>query len=256
MSTFSPVRRVRSFDDVTKQIRDAILSGEIGRGERLPSERVLCETFGVSRSSLREALRSLETLGIVEIRPGKGGGAYAATPPVETVGNALATLVSLQGASAQDLAEFRVSFEGENAWWAARRADGDDVATLEGLVKEARAALRMTHDGIAALGEVDARWHEALALATGNRLRVAISLGLHEAVLRQVPALEPAGERYARTIPSALAKITKAIVARDGDAARDAMRTHVEQWARLNPDVTIGPPSRPARSSSAPRAGR
>ena len=256
MGTFSPVRRVRSFDDVTKQIRDAILSGEIARGERLPSERALCETFDVSRSSLREALRSLETLGIVEIRPGKGGGVYAATPPVETVSSALATLVTLQGASAQEAAELRVSFEGENAWWAARRADGDDVATLERLVKEARAALRMPRDRIAALGEVDARWHEALARATRNRLRVAIALGLHEPVLRQIPALEPAAERYARTIPSALAKVTKAIAARDGDAARDAMRAHVEHWARLNPDVTIDPRSRPARTASARRAGR
>src|SRR5437870_3894500 len=110
-------RRVRSFDDVVEQLREAIYSGRIRPGQRLAGERQLCEQFGVGRPTLREALRSLEAVGIIDVRPGKGGGSYVATPPASTVGDALAALVNLRGASLEDLAEFRVDFEAENASW-------------------------------------------------------------------------------------------------------------------------------------------
>src|SRR4051795_3052218 len=234
---FSPARRLRTLDDVFLQIRDAILAGEIAEGSRLPNERELAERFEVGRPTVREALRSLEALGILEIRPGRSGGAYAARPSETTLASALSTLVSLQGATAQELAEFRLSFEADTAWWAARRADADDVTTLEALVTETRRLLRQIADDWTPLTEADARWHEALARATKNRLRIGFSLGLHEPRLRQVPALGKAHARYARTIPTALAKITKAVKTHDADAARAAMLDHVAQWARLNPDV-------------------
>ena len=70
-SSFAPARRLRTLDDVFLQIRDAILAGQIAEGARLPNERDLAERFEVGRPTVREALRSLETLGIVDIRPGR-----------------------------------------------------------------------------------------------------------------------------------------------------------------------------------------
>jgi DNA-binding FadR family transcriptional regulator len=236
---FSPARRLRMLDDVSAQIRDAILAGEVAEGERLPNERDLAERFQVGRPTIREALRSLEALGIVEIRAGRAGGAYVARPSEATLGSALATLVSLRGATPQELAEFRHGFEADTAWWAARRADDEDIAALQRLVAETRSALRQATGDYTAVTEADARWHEALARATKNRLRIGISLGLHEPRLKQVPALGKAHARYARTIPTALAKITRAVDARDADTARAAMVAHIEQWARFNPDVNL-----------------
>ena len=241
---FAPARRLRTLDDVYLQIREAILSGEIAQGARLPNERDLAERFEVGRPTVREALRSLEALGIVEIRPGRAGGAYAARPSEAMLGSALSTLLSLRGASAQELAEFRLSFEADTAWWAARRADAGDIAALEQLVAETRRQLRQVTGAWTPLTEADARWHEALARATRNRLRIGISLGLHEPRLRQAPALGRAHARYARTIPTALARITRAVKAHDADLARSAMLAHVEQWARLNPDVSEPAPAR------------
>src|SRR5881398_1045890 len=172
LSSFAPARRLRTLDDVFLQIRDAILAGEIAEGARLPNERDLAERFGVGRPTVREALRSLEALGIVEIRTGRSGGAYAARPSEATLGSALSTLVSLRGASAQELAEFRLSFEADTAWWAARRADGDDIAALDQLVAETQRLLEPGADDWTPLTEADARWHEALARATKNRLRI------------------------------------------------------------------------------------
>src|SRR3954452_17393479 len=145
-AAFAPARRVRMLDDVFLQIREAILSGGVPEGERLPNERTLAERFAVGRPTVREALRSLEALGIVQIRAGRAGGAFAARPSEATVGSALATLVSLRGASAQELAEFRLGFEAEAAWWAARRADAGDVAELERLVEETRGRLEQVAD--------------------------------------------------------------------------------------------------------------
>ena len=109
---FDKARRVRSFDDVVEQLREAIYSGRIRPGERLPGERQLSEEFGVGRPTLREALRSLEAVGIIEVRPGKSGGSYAVTPSESTVGDALAALVHLRGASLEDLTEFRRRLRG------------------------------------------------------------------------------------------------------------------------------------------------
>jgi GntR family transcriptional regulator, transcriptional repressor for pyruvate dehydrogenase complex len=238
---FTPARRVRALDDVFVQIRDAILAGEIPEGERLPNERDLAERFAVGRPTIREALRSLEALGMLDIRAGRAGGAYAARPSEATLGSALSTLVSLQGASAQELAEFRLGFEADTAWWAARRADGADVATLEELVAETERQLELVTDDWTPVTEADARWHEALARASKNRLRIGISLGLHEPFLRQAPGLHEAHARYARTIPAALEEITRAVAARNADEARSAMVDHIELWARLNPDVDLEP---------------
>jgi GntR family transcriptional repressor for pyruvate dehydrogenase complex len=230
---FVPVRRVRSFDDIVAQLREAILSGQIKQGERLPNERDLSQAFAVSRPTVREALRSLEATGVVEVRPGKSGGAFAVAPPLSSVGNAVATLLNLQGASLRDLAEFRVAFEPENAWWAAHRADDDDIAHLTALVEEAKAGLA-SGDGWQPIGEADARWHEALALATKNNLRIGISQGIHDAVMRQVRALRPTAKEYGAHIPRDLARITKAVAAHDPEKARDIMRTHVERFNKLN----------------------
>src|SRR4051812_46779495 len=237
---FAPARRVRMLDDVFLQIREAILSGGVPQGERLPNERDLAERFEVGRPTVREALRSLEALGIVEIRPGRTGGAFAARPSEATLGSALSTLVSLQGASAQELAEFRLSFEADNAWWAARRAGDDDIAELQQLVAETYEQLDRIAGDWTPLTDADARWHEALARATKNRLRIGISLGLHEPFLRQVPVLDEAHEKYARTIPDGIAEITRAIERKDAEAARSATLEHIELWAQLNPDVDLG----------------
>jgi DNA-binding FadR family transcriptional regulator len=229
---FDKLRRLSSFDDVVEQLREAIYTGRIRPGQRLPGELQLCEEFGVGRPTLREALRSLEAVGLIEVRPGKGGGSYAATPPASTVGDALAALVNLRGASLEDLAEFRVDFESENASWAARRADAVDLAGLRHVVIEARVAASDV-ETLASVVALDVRWHETLARATKNRLRISIALGIHEAVLqRHRAATQPHIYEYVPSIPEEIDAITRAVVAGDPDEARRLMRFHIEEWNR------------------------
>lgn len=238
-----PVRPVRSVDDVTAQLQQAIVSGRLKPGDRLPTERELTEIFGVGRPTLREALRFLEAHGIIEIRRGKSGGSFVVEPSEKTLANTLSTLLALSTAAPADLAEFRLSFEPENAWWAAQRATVEEIALLQGLAERATAAAAR-QDLWHHVGEIDAHWHEALARATKNSLRIGIALGTHEtlmrnheAVMRSVLASGPDVATHVAQIASDMATISSAIGRRDGDAVRTAMRRHIEDGNRFNDEL-------------------
>jgi GntR family transcriptional repressor for pyruvate dehydrogenase complex len=231
---FTPARRTRSFEDVVAQIRNAIIEGKLEAGQRLPNERTLCGMFGISRSTLREGLRALEALGVVEVRTGAAGGVFVAEPGGDQVGLALEALIHFSDATARDLAEFRDSFESETAFMAAQRATAEDVATLEAIVKEFRRLAGQ--DGVPwpTLAELDARFHDGVARASHNQVRVAIMLGIHRALFRASASLEPLMDtRARRTIARELGAITSAVAAHDPRLARTRMRRHVSKFANL-----------------------
>ena len=231
---FTPAKRTRSFEDVVAQIRDAIIEGKLAAGERLPDERALSGVFGISRGTLREGLRALEALGVVEVRPGAAGGVFVAEPGGDQVGLALEALIHFSAATARDLAEFRDDFESATAGLAAERATPEDVATLEAIVHEFS---RQAGDGDVpwpTLAEVDARFHDGVARASQNRVRMAIMLGIHRALFRASNALDPLMDVAMRqAIARELAGITRAIAAHDARLARARMRRHVKKFAKL-----------------------
>src|SRR3954471_2255057 len=232
--SFVPAQRVRSFDHIVGQIRDAISSGGIQPGERLPSERDLGVAFGVSRTTLREALRALEAQGVLEIRTGSRGGAFVAEPSSELVAGALGSLLRFRSATARELAEFRVPFEAENAAWAARRAEPHTLAELEHIVGDvaSRAA-----DAGAAWPEVaglEVRFHDAVARATGNSVRAAIMSAILDALERAFIAVPvPAGPPLRAALGPELSTTLHAIHAGDDEAAAAAMWAHVARWSEL-----------------------
>ena len=127
--TFVKARRVRSFDDVVDQVRAAIIDGSILAGERLPSERELAEQFGVSRATLREALRALEAVGLIEIRVGAHGGAFATDGAVERSVESLRRVVDVEvAARPQQAQRFRASLHADNALWC--EGSPEDLATV------------------------------------------------------------------------------------------------------------------------------
>ena len=231
---FTPAQRTRSFEDVIEQIRNAVIEGKIKKGDRLPNERELCRIFGVSRSTLREGIRALEALGVVEVRPGAAGGTFATEPRGDQVGAALESLIRFSGATARDLWEFRVSFEGETAFWAAGRATAEDVAGLEEIVGEWK--VLSADDGTLwpVLAEVDVRFHDAIAQASHNQVRLAIMLGLSRAIFRASAALEPyIDQQTRRSIGNELAAITEAVRRHDQKLARSRMRRHVKKFSEF-----------------------
>jgi GntR family transcriptional repressor for pyruvate dehydrogenase complex len=232
--TFVPAQRVRSFDHIVGQIREAIASGEIAPGERLPSERDLGVAFGVSRTTLREALRALEAQGVIEIRTGSRGGAFVAEPSSEIVAAALGALLRFRSATARELAEFRVPFEAENAAWAARRADPAGLAELEHIVGDVAARADDNSAPWAEVAALEVRFHEAVARATGNSVRSAIMSAILDALERAFIAVPvPPGSPLRGDLGPELRAIVDAIHAGDDEAAGAAMRAHVARWSEL-----------------------
>jgi GntR family transcriptional repressor for pyruvate dehydrogenase complex len=136
---FVPAQRVRSFDHIVGQIRDAISSGGIQPGERLPSERDLGVAFGVSRTTLREALRALEAQGVIEIRTGSRGGAFVAEPSSDLVAARSATCCASARRPRASWPSSASPSRPENAGWAARRAEPAALAELEHIVGDVAA---------------------------------------------------------------------------------------------------------------------
>ncbi len=231
---FTAIRRTRSFDEVVMQVQDAVMTRRFEPGERLPSERALSETFEVSRPTLREALRALEVLGVLEIRAGKGGGIFVAEPTGEGVGSALAALIHLRGATPTELNEFRESFEGETAAWAARRADPEDVERLAEIARDVSALAQLADTRWAEIVPLDVAFHEAVAQASKNRVRVAVMLGLLRAIERvELTITDLADVQLHKLVGKHLTAIAQAIGDHDAEGARLAMKTHVDRFGDL-----------------------
>jgi DNA-binding FadR family transcriptional regulator len=235
---FTEVKRPRSSDDIVSQVQEAIISRRLKSGDRLPSERDLCGVFGVSRPTLREGLRTLEVLGVIEIRPGASGGIFVSEPQGDHLGAALGALLRFRHATVGDLAEFRVSFESETARWAARRADHEDVSRLTELAARFTELAKEEDLPWRVLVEIDLAFHEALAEASKNAVRVGIMLGIHRALHDASSSLaEYASPTVRRRIGTELRQIASAIAAHDATRAVRLTRAHVKKFSELERKV-------------------
>lgn len=231
-AVLTPVQRVRSFDDAVTQIRDAILKGTIAPGDRLPSERELCDLLGVSRTTVREAMRSLETAGLVDIRLGARGGAFAKAPDPATLGTALSTLLLFRQASMDEINEFRVVFEPSNARFAASRADDHDLAALSSLGVRAKAQ-STKGDSWPEIRKLDLEMHQLVTGAAHNQVCTAIMSGIHETLKRNLTELAPMTS-YTASVRKDIIQMVALIEARDAEGAETHMRRHLERWRKIN----------------------
>src|SRR5262245_17971997 len=138
---FSPVSLGRVSQVIVDQVRLLIHDGRLTPGDRLPSERDLCEKFGVSRVTVREALRVLEANGLVEIRVGARGGAFVRSPSKERVGEGILDYLTMSSVTSGDVAELHMVLELGIIPLVCERATEDDVDDLLALCHRARGAL-------------------------------------------------------------------------------------------------------------------
>jgi len=222
-ATFSPVRPTRASADVIAQIRQAIFSGRYRPGDRLSTERELARQFGVSRVTVRDALRALEASGLIEVRVGGQGGPYVAQPDVLRLSESLENHLRLSGISFRELAEARQALETTAARLAAERATADDLARL------AAALRKPTEPSQSAGASLD--FHAALVAAAHNRALLSM-FSATRALLRQA-----LGELHARQPDMAAAghhahqALHDAIAARDPETAVRVMRAHLHEFA-------------------------
>lgn len=215
----------RPRQQVEEQIRGAILNGVLKTGQKLPTEVTLAQDFGVSRSTVREALRALVVDGLIEKVPGAGGGSFVRLLDHHAFGDELGQdiekLLRAGVIDAAEPAELRRLVEEAAARLAAARRGADDLEELTELVAR-RAALRPDE---AQTAELDERFHELIGKAAGNRLAAALLRGLHQ-VTEPVGQLSQDAARRSG-VAERQSAIVRAISDGDPDAAATAMSDHL-----------------------------
>jgi len=158
-----PVRSTRIYEEIVRQVKLLIADGKLKSGDRLPPERELAEKFVVSRTSVREALRALESRGLVEIRAGEG--AFIRDISLEALIEPLALVILPHREAVGELFEARRLLEPAIAALAARRATSDEIAEMERILDEQAREVGQGRTGLAQ----DASFHAALANSAHNR---------------------------------------------------------------------------------------
>jgi GntR family transcriptional repressor for pyruvate dehydrogenase complex len=221
---YSPIKSQRLYEQVVSRIELLITSGELERGDQLPNERNLAEQFGVSRTVVREALKTLVNKGLVEVRTGQGS--FVVDGTSNALKQSLHMIMSFGGM--QDptaaLVEIREILEPEIAYRAALRAEPEHIASLE----KAVATMDEVMNSNDAFIQADNAFHLTLAVATQNafipRLLDSIVDVLHE-LRGQIFEVEGGPERGQHHHK----RILQAIVDHAPEAAREAMRAHLAQ---------------------------
>jgi DNA-binding FadR family transcriptional regulator len=225
---FAPVAVARASSSIADQIRQAIVGGRLPEGERLPPERELAEQFGVSRVTVRDALRALEAMGLIEVRVGARGGAFVTAPTGSIVGQTMGDMMAMSAVSPQDIVEARLVVELGTVTLACARATDEDLAQLH---------------------ELDERAHEALARGTYTRelswdFHSLVAAAAHNGAVdgltqsfRSTLSLHPIRTRegtasHERTVDEHR-RILEAIVRRDGATARAELAKHLMRGTGL-----------------------
>jgi len=206
---------------VSAAVLDRIRAGEFGPGDRLPTEKMLMEEYGVGRNSVREAVQALVTLGLVEVRPGRGATVIGVDSENVLDSDTLSTL--LKEKTVDDLCAFRRLLEMETAASAARNADEAELAAITHYLEAHEYASKAGSSVSAA----DDAFHAAIARASHN----SVYATMYDAVTGLIANARRLSERVPWAIPRAVeqhALIAAAIRARDPEAASAAMAAHLD----------------------------
>jgi GntR family transcriptional regulator, transcriptional repressor for pyruvate dehydrogenase complex len=216
------IKKTRIHEDVFNQIHQLIKDGRLRARDQLPSERELAETFKVSRTSVREALRALENQGLIVSRTGTGN--FVADLPVESLIGPLARLLIDEKRALADMFEMRKLIEPHIAALAAERASRNDVAQLKRIVAKQTEAVNRGETGV----EADAELHFFISRTTRNQALQKLVSGLMEMLSRSREESLQTDERRGSSI-EAHRRIVTAIEKHDRLKARSEMLRHIEQ---------------------------
>jgi GntR family transcriptional repressor for pyruvate dehydrogenase complex len=217
-----PFRTVTMSTQIVGQVRDALFAKELLAGDFLGTEKDIARRFGVSRIVARDALRTLEAQGIVEIKVGSGGGARIARGNARLFAEALAVQLDLTGVSVGEIMDAQRAIESLAAELAAVNATAEDHARLRDCITDAERKL----DDIAAYTRASREFHSAVAEASHNRVLVVQLVSLqHVSWPTQNPTLTP---EVARRVLDVHKELRALIEMRDAAGARRLMDDHIK----------------------------
>ena len=215
------VRKKRAYEDIVKQIKGLIEKGRFKRGDRLPNERELSETFKVSRATVREGILSLETMKLVERR--QGDGTYVIASSEETLIQPLAASLFHEKDDLIDVFSLRKIIEPEVAEMAALNRTENEIHELEKILKKQEQEVAENKSPI----RTDSEFHQFLACMTKNRVLERLLPALFGLLRKTRERYLQTEERKHKSVDGHRA-ILEAIRKGNGTAARQAMRKHLE----------------------------
>lgn len=222
---FEKIKPRRVYEDVLSQITSLMVMGKINPGDRLMGEREMANELGVSRTTLREALRTLELLGLVEIKPGEG--TFIKDHNVNQIIAPLALALSVEQNSLNELWETRLALEVEAAGLAAYRALPENLNYIERALKKMQEML----PDYTYYGKLDMRFHYMVAQASQNTMitRVLQTFTVHiSEIIQKTAPVRFFHDRDGMQTIREHAQIFEAIKAHDVKSARRFMKEHLE----------------------------
>ena len=224
--TFRAVRRTRVSGEIIDQVRDLLTSGRLKPGDRLPSERELAQAVSAGRSAVREAIRAMESLGIVEVRAGKGTfvAALAGSQRRDPITASLFQAWNTQ----RNLFEVRRVLEPGLAALAARRAKPEQIEKMRAILDDHKGKVQARESYM----KEDTAFHYLIAEATGNEILLRVADSLMELLRETRDTSGKFAARPARSLKQHQA-ILNAIEARNPLVAERRMREHISAIERL-----------------------
>ena len=224
--TFAPARQDKISTLIIRQIRSAIMQGSYKPGDALPTESEMTSQFNVSKHTVREALRTLEGMGLVTIRRGAGGGPVVSSIDWEIARESFENFLFFQDISLRELSEVRSLLEPYIARKAAESFDAQAIAELQAVHEQCEELIRQGKSLVGAEAEV--MFHVLLGKNSGNSALWVI-LDFVNSILMKTKQEVNVGQDFSLTVLEAHRKILKAIEDKDGDAAERHMRAHVNE---------------------------
>jgi GntR family transcriptional repressor for pyruvate dehydrogenase complex len=225
---YKTVSSNRMSEAIVEQIRGLIRSEQLRPGDRLPSERDLGERMGVSRVTVREAMRVLEAGGLIEIRVGARGGAIVTSPSSTKLGHGLADLISLSPLTAAEVTEARQVFELGIIPMVVTRATEQDITELRAMVAEHQAALKRGEYNM----QMSAAFHVRVAACTHNAAIEMLVHSFHGPLLMSLREAQVAAPLMGVRGTNEHRDFVEAVARRDVEEAEQIMRTHLDRTAR------------------------
>ncbi|QII07322.1 FadR family transcriptional regulator [Rhodococcoides fascians A25f] len=239
------VRVPKASERIAHRLRGQIVRGEIEPGQMLPPEKTLMVQLGVSRPTLREAFRILESEGLITVVTGSRGGPRARLPDLDVASRHIGLYLQIQGTTLEDVLEARAEFESACVRLLARRCPPEGLESLRRCVDAHRqrvAAGLDSEDGFVRWVALTAEFHELISLNCGNKtLNAQVSalrdvLDAHRTMgIRQRVDDADAPERtaYAPSVVEDYQKLVDLVAARDAVRAERHWRTHLKRASEI-----------------------
>ena len=224
-ASIAAARPRRSYNKLSERLRQFMEEGHFRDGDRLPPERALAETFGVARSSVREAIRALAEKGLLESR--HGDGTYVRVPDMEPLKIAILEAVDSEGLMFDEVTEYRRIVEPSIAELAALRHTPEQLDRLKIIACDQQRRVLAGEDD----GDLDAGFHQTLAECTGNRLLVATMERLN-AIYAQGRTPELRDAEWRQFSASSHLRIIDALERRSPEDARKTLEEHIDTVTR------------------------